>query len=83
MDDAACLWYPADDFFPTVKKKVEEAKKVCAKCDVKLKCLAWAMANEQDDQRRFGIAGGLTPTERARLQKVMNEMRKKNVDVHV
>jgi len=73
MDDAACLWYPPDDFFPTIKKKVDEVKKICGQCNVRIKCLAWAMAGEQDDQRRHGIAGGLTPSERSQLQAIMDQ----------
>ncbi len=66
--DARCAQIGGDGFFPslTALGEVAAAKRVCAGCPVRAECLADVLAWEQPT-RRFGIAGGLTPTERQRL----------------
>ncbi|WP_336873902.1 WhiB family transcriptional regulator [Rhodococcus qingshengii] len=41
---------------------VRPAKRVCAGCEVRVDCLAFALANDE----RFGVWGGLTASERRR-----------------
>lgn len=58
------------DFFPEVHRKPEmrsRAKAKCFSCEVRSDCLEWAMAAEgdADANHRYGIAGGMDPTQRA------------------
>lgn len=79
MELSACINNDPEDFFPEgrgrTKKITDKAKLVCVtKCSVRLKCLAYTMANEKDHGRRYGVAGGLTATERERLQETLDKM---------
>lgn len=72
-EDAACVGYPDDVFFPPPGKQpnrtVGLAKQVCAGCTVQIQCLTMALDLERDaSSRRYGIYGGLTPIERIRLE---------------
>ena len=68
LGGCCCAQIGGDGFFPslTALGEVAAAKRVCAGCPVRAECLADTLAWEQPT-RRFGIAGGLTPTERQRL----------------
>ena len=62
-DDALCLqvgdcelWFPPKSDSGTANR----AKKICARCPVRVECLEWALANDE----KHGIWGGLN--ERAR-----------------
>ncbi|MEA2476128.1 MAG: WhiB family transcriptional regulator, redox-sensing transcriptional regulator [Actinomycetota bacterium] len=65
---AACLEYPAVLFFglddsesPAERRaREDEAKSVCARCDVRRECLEYALATKEP----YGIWGGLTEIER-------------------
>lgn len=70
---AACLDYPAVLFFglddtesPAERRaREDEAKLICATCEVRRECLEYALATKEP----YGIWGGLTELERkARLQ---------------
>jgi len=69
---AAC----ADDevdaaiFFPESESESEQAVRVCRGCRVRLTCLEFAL----DTDQRYGIWGGATPLERARLLDVGREL---------
>jgi hypothetical protein len=65
QDFAACLDQDPELFFATTDKDIGDAKKVCAKCQVKTECLEHALVNKE----REGIWGGLTVRERKRLQR--------------
>ncbi|MFF2964286.1 WhiB family transcriptional regulator [Streptomyces sp. NPDC057963] len=60
-----------DLFFPVTEdvRSAEAARAVCARCPVRPRCLEEAMLEERsdDEHRRAGVRGGLTPAERARL----------------
>lgn len=74
---AACRDYDPEAWFPVarpgmgvkgarlVAADVENAKSVCAKCDVRTPCLAAAI--ERDE--RYGIWGGMTTEERDALKR--------------
>ncbi len=68
-DRAACLDVDPELFQPTAKwgpvydAQVAEAKAVCVGCPVRSTCLEFALA-----VLPYGIAGGLTETERAQLR---------------
>ena len=51
------LWFSED------RHSIKRAKAICGGCPVRLECLKVAL----DGNEAFGIFGGLTPVERARL----------------
>lgn len=57
------LFQPSTESGPTHDAQVAEAKAVCAGCPVRKMCLEFALA-----MLPYGIAGGLTETERAQLR---------------
>ena len=63
QDRAACRLIPVELFFPPAEQEVDEAKSVCASCEVRQPCLEFAIAAGE----RFGVWGGLTPQERRSL----------------
>lgn len=64
---AACTSDP-DAMFPAPGDKdgIDDAQSICALCPVRLKCLEFALADEggKNKDMRYGIAGGLTPSQR-------------------
>lgn len=63
--DALCAQTDPEAFFPEKGGSTRDAKKVCGACNVRSKCLEYALANDE----RFGIWGGLSERERRRLRK--------------
>lgn len=67
-ENAACLAFPSVLFFglddtetPAERRaREDEAKRVCATCDVRRECLEFALATKEP----YGIWGGLTEIER-------------------
>lgn len=64
-EDALCAQVDGELFFPEKGGSVREAKSVCRGCEVREKCLEWALDNDE----RFGIWGGLSERERRRLKR--------------
>ena len=67
---AACLTEDPELFFPIgvtgpALAQVEEAKKVCMRCDVREECLQWALENGQD----HGVWGGTSEEERRSMKR--------------
>ncbi|EPD32711.1 WhiB family transcriptional regulator [Propionimicrobium lymphophilum] len=67
---AACLTEDPELFFPIgvtgpALAQVEEAKKVCMRCDVREECLQWALENGQD----HGVWGGTSEDERRSMKR--------------
>lgn len=67
---AACRTEDPELFFPRGNTgpalwQIEEAKKVCRQCDVREKCLDWALTNDQD----HGVWGGMSEDERRALKR--------------
>jgi WhiB family redox-sensing transcriptional regulator len=65
QDRGLCAQTDPEAFFPVKGQPATEAKRVCASCEVKAECLEWALEYRQT----FGVWGGLTPTERKKLQR--------------
>jgi WhiB family transcriptional regulator, redox-sensing transcriptional regulator len=69
-DHAACTAVDPELFYPVDASEgapaVAVAKLTCLACPVRAECLADVMGAE-DPARRWGITGGLTPTERTVL----------------
>ncbi len=65
QDGAPCSQTDPEVFFPEKGGTTREGKQVCLGCDVRDKCLSYALDNDE----RFGIWGGLSERERRRLKK--------------
>jgi len=65
---AACVEIGAEVFYPEPSQAADAvaAKRICAGCPVRAACLADVLGWETTG-RRYGVVGGLTPTERTRL----------------
>ena len=68
MIDAKCLDADPEAFFPEKGGSTREAKRICGACDVREKCLEYALANDE----RFGIWGGMSERERRRLKRLVS-----------
>jgi len=67
---SACLDEDPELFFPIgsshlASLQIEEAKKVCGRCEVVQTCLKWALESDQDT----GVWGGLSEDERRTLKR--------------
>lgn len=63
MDQAACIGLDPDLFFPQTSRGIlsgQEAREVCARCEVRTDCLEHALANNE----QFGIWGGMSERQR-------------------
>ncbi len=74
---AACIEEDPELFFPVgstgpAVEQAEEAKRVCARCDVREPCLEFAIATNQD----AGVWGGLTEDERRTLKRARQRRRR-------
>lgn len=65
QERALCAQTDPEAFFPEKGGSTREAKRICLGCEVKDKCLEYALANDE----RFGIWGGLSERERRRLKR--------------
>jgi len=62
---ALCAQTDPEAFFPEKGGSTREAKRVCAKCEVRLECLDYALGHDE----RFGIWGGMSERDRRRLRR--------------
>lgn len=60
---AACATVPSSVFFSATVRATARARRVCASCEVRQRCLDDALRRRDE----HGIWGGLTPDERAAL----------------
>jgi WhiB family redox-sensing transcriptional regulator len=72
QEHAACRFEDTGLFFPMegdepshIELRYSLAKRICALCPVRQPCLDFALALDE----RFGIWGGLTPHQRAKLRR--------------
>ncbi len=65
QDQALCGQTDPEAFFVEKGGNTKPAKAICALCPVTAECLEYALAR----QERFGIYGGLSPRERAKLRR--------------
>jgi len=82
--EALCAESDPELFSPSTGESADAAKKICASCDVRAQCLAYALENDE----RSGIWGGLSPLERRRLrskasahERARTARRKRDLDV--
>ena len=76
---AACLTEDPELFFPIGNSgpaiaQIEQAKRVCARCEVSVVCLKWALESGQD----AGVWGGLSEDERRSLKRRTARARRSN-----
>jgi WhiB family redox-sensing transcriptional regulator len=62
---ARCTEVDPEIFFPERGGSSKSARQVCARCEVRLQCLEYALNNKE----QFGIWGGTSERERRRLRK--------------
>jgi WhiB family redox-sensing transcriptional regulator len=65
QSDSLCAQTDPEAFFPEKGGSTRDAKKICASCEVRARCLEYALQNDE----RFGIWGGLSERERRKLRK--------------
>jgi len=63
-DEEPELFFPIGNTGPALQQ-IDEAKLVCASCDVQAACLNWAIESGQD----AGVWGGLSEDERRSLKR--------------
>ena len=63
--DSLCAQTDPEAFFPEKGGSTRDAKKICSSCEVRNRCLEYALANDE----RFGIWCGLSERERRKLRK--------------
>ena len=76
---AECLTEDPELFFPVgttgpALAQVEEAKKVCRRCEVREECLRWALEAGQD----HGVWGGMSENERRAMKRRASRARLRN-----
>jgi WhiB family redox-sensing transcriptional regulator len=64
-DDAYCKGTDTEVFFPEKGGTTNDAKKMCALCEVRAECLEYAVENNE----HFGVWGGLSEAERRNLRR--------------
>lgn len=65
MRDARCAEFSPEDFYPSTGQNPNHALAICAGCDVRAKCLQWALDFEAENPgSRYGVFGGTTPLQR-------------------
>ena len=69
QSEASCRGVDAELFFPATEEEASAAQSICNTCPVRLACLAFAIERNE----RFGVWGGLTDKERARLDPAARE----------
>jgi len=67
--EASCRGVDSELFFPPTEDEAGAAKAICDTCPVRVSCLAFALERNE----RFGVWGGLTEKERARLSPAARE----------
>jgi WhiB family transcriptional regulator, redox-sensing transcriptional regulator len=65
QERALCAQTDPEAFFPEKGGSTREAKRICLGCEVRDRCLDYALAHDE----RFGIWGGLSERERRRLKR--------------
>ena len=76
-ESAACRGKKGSVFFPDHRTlnehRYDEALAICANCSVRQDCLDMVIVLEDTDDR-WGVFGGMTPPQRAKLRGELKEM---------
>jgi WhiB family redox-sensing transcriptional regulator len=62
-EQAACLGIDPQVFYPADDDEAEQARAICANCEVRVECLEYALARREKD----GVWGGATERDRRRI----------------
>jgi WhiB family redox-sensing transcriptional regulator len=62
-DDAACRGLDPTIFYPVSEEEAEEARAVCQMCEVRVRCLEYALESRERD----GVWGGASERDRRRI----------------
>jgi hypothetical protein len=73
---ALCAQTDPEAFFPEKGGSTRDAKRICARCEVKEDCLKYAL--ERDE--RFGIWGGLSERERRKIKRQAREAARRRAE---
>jgi WhiB family redox-sensing transcriptional regulator len=65
MDFGLCTQTDPEIFFPEKGSSPRPAQRICGECPVRLRCLRYALENDEQQ----GVWGGTTPRERRQLRK--------------
>lgn len=68
-DDALCAQTDPEAFHPDKGRSAAAAKRICSSCDVREKCLEWALTLSAREDAGAGVLGGLSPRERLSLRR--------------
>jgi WhiB family redox-sensing transcriptional regulator len=66
QDDALCAQVSQEMFFPEKGGSTKDAKRICGSCDVRQKCLEYALTQESNPP---GVWGGTSMRERRAIRK--------------
>lgn len=64
LQGAACEGVDSELFYAEGGQAIARAKAICANCEVRDRCLEWAIKREE-----FGVWGGTTARERAAIRR--------------
>jgi len=67
--EASCRGVDPETFFPATDEEAAAAIAICETCPVRLACLAFSLERNE----RYGVWGGLTEKERAKLSPAARE----------
>lgn len=70
-NEANCIGYPLEVFFPHGYSTTQQALDACAGCPVIQQCLNEALYEERRSYITWGIRGGLTARQRDSLRKAL------------
>lgn len=73
QEQAACRDMNVSVFFPDNYSGILKAKKVCAECAVRERCLDWALSHPMAEDR--GVFGGTTHKERGKIRDSLIRLR--------
>lgn len=76
QDLGRCKEVDPEAFFPEKGENVTAAKKICRTCEVRDKCLKWAI----DSNEEYGIWGGMARETRLMFRRNKIEPTKSNID---
>nr|WP_211116335.1 WhiB family transcriptional regulator [Glycomyces buryatensis] len=73
---ALCAQTDPEAFFPEKGGSTRDAKRICARCEVKENCLQYALEHDE----RFGIWGGLSERERRKIKRQAREAARRRTE---
>lgn len=79
QDEGRCKETDPEAFFPEKGESSVEAKRICRGCEVRDKCLEWAIKNDEE----FGVWGGMARDARRYFKQRGIEPSKFNIDAYL